>query len=194
MIQPNNRLPPSLKEMMFASCPFKFAFWSTITCIVVVIVLSCILPAVNCRTSYSCSYYYSSYYYSCTTYGVDYCCLSSYRTCGDSYCMMKPTSRTPCWGILITIWVLSGLAFILTIVVLVMFCNIRSRRNQLLYLNPQNYNQPPLIYAQPVDYYQPQQYYQQGQPYQQVQEPIYHVQGEQRRYEGDADYNRLNQQ
>lgn len=164
-MQPQTHLLPSLKQMMFSSGPFKAVFWTAVACVLATIALGCVLPIVDCRSNYyySCSYYYSSYTYECYYYSQQYCCSSSYRTCGDSYCLSKPSSnyRIPCWGLLYAIWILSGLALLLSVVVFIMFCNIKSRHNQLRYFNPQlvpnHYNQQPIVYAQPVqEYYQPQ--------------------------------------
>lgn len=172
MLQPAQT--PTLKQMMFASTAFRFAFYGTIACLTATIVLGIILPFVRCSSySYhSCSYYYSSYYYECTTsYGTSYCCTYSYSSCGDYNCVSKPnySYSSPCWGILISIWVLSGLTFIFACMALLMFCNIRNRhRNQLLYqgqnnIYPAQYNQQPWVYAQPTVIYpqpQPPQVYQ----------------------------------
>lgn len=200
-MQQNHRLPPSLKEMMFASGPFRILFWTAVACVLASIVLGCLSPIVHCRTSYSCSYYFSSNYYQCTSYGQQFCCSSSYNTCGDNYCIPKPTSRTPCWGLMITTWVFSGLALLLSIAVFIMFCNLKNRRN-LLYFNPQlapnYYNQQPFIYAQPIQeypQYHPQQQNYHDQLYQ--QQPIYQVPAEPRNNQGEGqattDYQKLNQ-
>jgi hypothetical protein len=172
MLQPAQT--PTLKQMMFASTGFKVAFYGTIFCLSATIILGIILPFLNCSSSYyySCSYYYSSYYYECTTYGTTYCCSSGYSYCGDSRCIYKPSGSyyyNSCWGMLISIWVLSGLTFVFACIVLVMFCNIRNRfRNQVLYqgqnnIYPVQYNQQPWVYAQPTVVYpqpQPPQVYQ----------------------------------
>lgn len=83
---------PTLKQMMFASVAFKTSFWGAIICVALTVILGIILPFAQCRGhNYSCSYYYYNYDNECYSYGASYCCTYSYRTCGDYYCMPKPT-------------------------------------------------------------------------------------------------------
>ena len=120
--------PLSTKQMMDKSVAFRICFWGAIACMTAAIVLGSIVPFMKC---YSNSYCSGSYSNTCQRNNVYYCCMSSYNSCGDSYCYRQSTYRKPCYGMLIPLWVVSGLCLLLFFVVIVMFCNFRKR-----YRNP----------------------------------------------------------
>lgn len=135
-LQPLPRLPLTTFEMMKQSIPFKICFALAIASVVTVLALTPASTIATCSKYRSCSWWYGSNYYECQYYSSTYCCNNSYSTsCGGSYCYYKPSSYEPCWGIFITMWVCSALAFFLSIAVIIMWCNFK-RRAQNPFLNP----------------------------------------------------------
>jgi hypothetical protein len=144
----------STKQLMDKSKCFTFLFWGAIVVFSLAVLLNIIWPFTSCNDYYSsCSYSY----YQCTSYGTVYCCPSSY-SCSSYYCY--PKNNYPCPGLIIAAGVMYGLAFLMAIVVFIMFCQLKERARLGVYAdsnNPTNhliYNSPPL-YVPSHQFYPP---------------------------------------
>lgn len=160
-------LPPSTKQLMQQSIPFKFAFCTSIALVIAIIVLGIVSASVTCRNYFeykSCSYA-SSYYYNQCYNGMTYCCSSSYSYCGDYYCRTLDSFSyyrgNVCWGIFNAMWGCSALCFFLSIITIALFCNLRKKAQMNIMMHAANqYNNsiaqlyvPPLAFPnqnQPV--------------------------------------------
>ena len=115
----------------------------------------------------------------CYNYGQWYCCGSSYRNCGDNYCLEKPSDYGPCWALYIVLWVFSGLGVVLVVGVFVLFLKAWFKWKASRYNIGNNYYQfgqyqpQPIIISQPqyqqIPHIQPVQPVQAVQPVQPVQ-------------------------
>jgi hypothetical protein len=163
----------SLRQMMAHSSCFKCSLVLGILMIVSVVVLNIVWDSITCVEDYSCEWWYPGQnQVDCYYYG-DYCCpYNVYANCDSRYCSIKPIYvNLSCVVIFIAMLICSGLAFFLTITVLIMFCQFRRRARDPIF-NQAGYgrlNDPNLYQPQPQYYPNQNNYPPNNSPYQQQQ-------------------------
>ena len=75
-------IPPP-RNLYKESKVFKCMLFWTILLLLATTTLGIIAPSTDCYSYHSCSYYFYNKYNHCyDRYGIDFCCTSSYTTCG----------------------------------------------------------------------------------------------------------------
>ena len=175
--------PATSRQIIAQNGAIKRLYGAVVVLVILATVCMIVWGNVDCYSYRSCTYWYSYYTWDCNNAGTNYCCSSSYRYCGDNYCLTKPSDSSNCdflWAIATGFFVI---AFILCIVALCKTAALRRQAQAAAYAQINNpaapgphnniviysdqaqanpYNQPPNynmnqgpIYNQGAGYYPP---------------------------------------
>ena len=143
-LQPANLqqgLPLTSFQMMKQSPLFKLCFIGTILLIIATIVLN-IVGSIVLISNYTSCYSQSSIYTNRCWNSYDYyCCKSDYSYCGQpGKCYYQDYYYSTNWGIYTAANICSGLGVLMTVVVIIMFCDFRKKARLALYNHGTNQN------------------------------------------------------